>query len=132
MIRDDIEYLLDEYMKGLVSGDMSNVPLSEEVIFRSPYMGHVSGADAVAQVLRGAAQLFTGLKLHPGARIVDGSAAFLVFDVELPGGALVALADLFRFAEGKVVYLQPFFDTRAMLPLIEAFAAVEPDAESEA
>jgi len=126
MTRAEIERCLDRYVDGLASGDMSQVAIDDEISFRGPHAGEVSGEAAVRALLNDAARAFKDLTLHRGDRIIDGDQAVEIFDVELADGTLVSFADHFEFSDGKITRLHAIFDTR---PIVSALAPEAADQE---
>lgn len=112
----DTRVAVELYFKGLESGDVSQIPLAENVRFVAPTVPEgVQGNEAVRELL---ANVAAGLKSLVVARIlVDGEHSCAPFEFVFRDDKMPPLAgvDCFRIVEGKIVEIQPFYDPRPLI-----------------
>jgi hypothetical protein len=112
----DTRLAVELYFEGLKAGDVSRIPLAENVRFIGPTMPE--GIQGEAEVRKLLANVAAGLKSSAAARIlVDGEHSCAPFEFVFHDDNLPPLAgvDCFRVVEGSIVEIQPFYDPRPLL-----------------
>ena len=107
---------VEAYIDGLTSGDVSAIPLAQEVSFVGPMAPDgLVGAEAVRSFL---AEVATGLEVFPERILIDGQYACAPgqFTVQRLEGEALPGVDCFRVVEGEIVQVRPYFDPRPLLP----------------
>ncbi|MEJ2238121.1 MAG: nuclear transport factor 2 family protein [Gemmatimonadales bacterium] len=112
----DTRLAVELYFKGLETGDVSQIPLAENVRFVAPTVPEgVQGEEKVRELLAGVA---AGLKSMVAIRIlVDGEHSCAPFELVFRDDNMPPLAgvDCFRVVEGRIVEIQPFYDPRPLI-----------------
>ena len=107
---------VERYFEGLKTGEISRIPLDENVRFVSPTVPEgVQGIEGVRALLSDVA---AGLKSLAAPRIfVDEEHCCAPFEFEFNDDSLPLLAgvDCFRVVEGRIVEIQPFYDPRPLI-----------------
>lgn len=114
----DTRSAVERYFEGLATGDVSRIPLAENVRFVGPTVPDgVQGSAAVGELL---ANVAAGAKSMVAARIlVEGEYSCAPFELVFHDDNVPPIAgvDCFRVVDGRIVDIQPFYDPR---PLIAA------------
>lgn len=112
--REETVLLLNAYFKALEKGEVDKIPLAPDVTLAGPMVGAIKGEDVVRPILVKVAESFKNIKLVFQRHIIDGEHACSMFDMILPSGKIVFLLDYFHIVDGKIIWLQPYFDPRPM------------------
>jgi hypothetical protein len=112
----DTRQAVELYFESLATGDVSQIPLAENVRFTGPTVPEgVQGEQQVRALL---ANVAVGLKSSVAARIlVDGEHSCAPFEFVFHDDNLPPLAgvDCFRVVEGRIIEIQPFYDPRPLI-----------------
>ena len=122
MNREETALFLDAYFAALQKGEIEKIPFAADVTLTGPMGGPVKGEAVVRALLVGISQSFRNIKLVVRRHIIDGEHACSMFDMILPTGETVAFLDYFHIVDGKIKWLQPFYDPR---PMQDAWGWVE-------
>ena len=114
MNREETVRFLEAYFSALENGEVEKIPLTADVTLAGPMVGAVKGEAAVRPILVQIAASFQNIKLVFRRHVIDGEHACSQFDMILPSGKTVYLLDYFHIVEGKIKWLQPYFDPRPM------------------
>ena len=112
----DTRSAVELYFEGLGSGDVSRIPLGQDVRFVGPMFPQaVQGEAEVRELL---ANVAAGFKKMVAERIlVDGEYSCAPFEFEVNDDNVPPIAgvDCFRVVRGRIVEIQPFYDPRPLL-----------------
>jgi hypothetical protein len=115
MSRNEAQQAIDAYFNGLCTGDSSNIPLSEDVVFQSVANGEtIIGSDAVKSFVEEFAKNIRSIDVEE--KVFDGENACVLFKWTSPSGLELEICEHFRFSGPQIVYIRPYFDPR---PLFE-------------
>ncbi|MBF6334118.1 nuclear transport factor 2 family protein [Nocardia transvalensis] len=124
MERAEIDKVLDLYFDCMLNQNMEAAPLADDITFEGPAIPLTSGRDAVLPILVKVAEVSKGARVREHARLIDGDEGCLLLDIDFADGTHLALADYFRFRDGRIVHVQPYFDMRVMEKLWGAVPGV--------
>jgi DNA-binding HxlR family transcriptional regulator len=122
MNREETALFLDAYFAALQKGEIEKIPLASDVTLAGPMAAAIKGEAVVKAILFRISQSFQNIKLVVRRHIIDGEHACSMCDLLLPTGKQVALLDYFHIVDGKIKWLQPYYDPR---PMQEAWSWVE-------
>ena len=112
----DTRSAVELYFEGLSSGDVSGIPLGQDVRFVGPMVPEaVQGEVEVRELL---SNIAVGFKKMVAERIlVDGEYSCAPFEFEVTDDNVPPIAgvDCFRVVRGEIVEIQPFYDPRPLL-----------------
>jgi hypothetical protein len=114
MDREKTVLFLNTYFAALEKGEIDKIPLAPDVTLAGPMVGEVKGEAAVRPILIQVNQSTHDIKVVFRRHIIDGEHACSLFDMILPTGETVAILDYFHIVDGKIKWLQPYFDPRPM------------------
>jgi len=116
----DIIETLNSYFNGLRSGQISSIPMTEDVSFLGPSVDAVIlGKEAVSEHLSNVAKRFVGSEFKIKEHSTNGNSAYSYFDIVMNNGELIVpIVDYFELEEGKIKKICPYFDPR---PFIKEF-----------
>lgn len=114
MTRDQILAVLAQYFEALKEQRIDDLPITDDVTFEGPMAGAKRGRSEVAQIASEAAKAFESVELEVLDHVVDSDSACTRTLMTLPSGRTVGLLDYFRFRDGKISHIQPYFDTQPM------------------
>lgn len=114
MNREETVAFLDAYFAALQKGEIEKIPLAADVTLTGPMGGPVTGQAVVRALLLRVSQSFQKIKLVVRRHVIDGEHACSMFDMILPTGEAVAFLDYFHIVDGKIKWLQPYYDPRPM------------------
>ena len=114
MNREETVAFLDTYFSALQKGEIDKIPFAADVTLTGPMGGPLKGEPVVRALLYQISQAFLNIKLVVRRHIIDGEHACSMFDMILPTGETVAFLDYFHIVDGKIKWLQPFYDPRPM------------------
>jgi DNA-binding HxlR family transcriptional regulator len=114
MNREETALFLDAYFAALQKGEIEKIPLAADVTLTGPMGGPLKGEAVVRALLVRVSQSFQNIKLVVRRHIIDGEHACSMFDMILPTGETVAFLDYFHIVDGKIKWLQPYYDPRPM------------------
>lgn len=104
--------VVEQYLNGLRTGDLSRVPFDRDVDFESPLAPKVTGRDAVVATLNGILPAVRGVRVH--SHIVEGEYVATRFDLDTPAG-WIEVFDRFRMRDGQLLEIRPFYDPRPLV-----------------
>ena len=114
-VRQSIDQAIDAYFNGLRTGDGSNIPFSDDVVFQSVVSGEtIVGSDAVNSFVEHFSENIQAIDVEE--KIIDGENACVIFKWTSPSGLELEICERFRFDGLQIVYIRPYFDPR---PLFE-------------
>ncbi len=114
MTRKEILQLLDVYFAALKAGRAEDLPFTDDITFEGPMAGTIHGEAEVRKLVVEVAQSFQDMELKVLGHVIDDHEVCTRAELTLPSGKVVALLDYFRFKDGKISHLQPYFDPRPM------------------
>ncbi len=114
MTRKEILQLLDVYFAALKAGCTEDIPFTHDITFEGPMAGIVHGEVEVRKLVVEVSRSFQGMELKVLGHIIDEHEVCTRAELSLPSGKVVALLDYFRFKDGKISHIQPYFDSRPM------------------
>ena len=114
MNREETVAFLDAYFAALEKGEVEKIPFAADVTLIGPMGGPIKGEAVVRALLVRVSQSFRNIKLVVRRYIIDEEHACAMCDMTLPTGDTVALLDYFHIVDGKIKWLQPFYDPRPM------------------
>lgn len=114
MNREETVAFLDAYFAALQKGEIEKIPFAPDVTLTGPMGGPIKGEAVVQALLVRVSPSFRKIKLVVRRHIIDGEHACSMFDMILPSGETVAFLDYFHIVDGKIKWLQPFYDPRPM------------------
>lgn len=109
--------VVDRYYATVNAGDWDNwlTLFDDDLVMDEQLMGHVEGIGPLRDVV-GDLRKFKKFQMHPQHTVVEGNEAMVAWDFEAidPNGKEINVkgANYFRFANGKIVYMQNFHDTK--------------------
>ena len=108
-MRNKLITIVEGYLDGLRSKDLSQVAFDPDVTFESPLSPKLTGERAVVDFLSG---LFPAIKdIRVRQHIVEGEYVATVFDFDTMFG-VIPVFDCFRVSNGKLIQIRPFYDPR--------------------
>jgi hypothetical protein len=122
MNREETVAFLDAYFAALQKGEIEKIPLAADVTLAGPMVGALKGEPVVRAILVRVSQSFRNIKLVFRRHVIDGEHACSQYNMVLPTGKTVALLDYFHIVDGKIKWLEPYFDPR---PMQDAWGWVE-------
>jgi DNA-binding HxlR family transcriptional regulator len=114
MNREETVEFLDAYFAALQKGEIEKIPFAADVTLTGPMGGPIKGEPVVRALLLRISQSFRNIKLVVRRHVIDGEHVCSMFDMILPTGETVAFLDYFHIVDGKIKWLQPFYDPRPM------------------
>jgi len=114
MNREETAKFLDAYFAALQKGEIDKIPFTADVTLTGPMGGPLKGEPVVRAILFRVSQSFRNIKLVVRRHVIDGEHACSMFDMILPTGETVAFLDYFHIVDGKIKWLQPYYDPRLM------------------
>jgi DNA-binding HxlR family transcriptional regulator len=114
MNREETATFLDAYFAALQKGEIDKIPFAADVTLTGPMGGPLRGEPVVRALLVRVSQSFRKIKLVVRRHVIDGDHACSMCDLILPTGKTVALLDYFHIVDGKIKWLQPYYDPRPM------------------
>jgi len=112
--------ILNSYFNGLRTGQISSIPMTEDVSFLGPSVDEIIlGKKAVSEHLSNVAKRFVGSEFKIKEHSINGNSAYFYFDIVMNNGELIVpIVDFFELEEGKIKKIRPYFDPR---PFIKEF-----------
>ncbi len=114
MTRKEILQLLEVYFAALKAGRAEDLPFTHDITFEGPMVGTVHGETEVRKIVAEVSGSFQNMELRILGHVIDEHEVCTRAELSLPGGKVVALLDYFRFRDGKISHIQPYFDPRPM------------------
>ncbi len=114
MTRKEILQLLDVYFAALKAERVEDLPFTHDITFEGPMVGAVHGETEVRKLVVEVARTFQNMELKVLGHVIDDHEVCTRAEMILPSGKVVALLDYFRFNDGKISHIQPYFDPRPM------------------
>ena len=94
------------YLKGLVSKDLSLVPFAPGITFEGPLMPKLAGRETIVGFLGSILPFIKGIEIKQ--HIVDGEYVATVFDMETVNG-VDHVVDLCRVVNGELTEVRAFY-----------------------
>jgi limonene-1,2-epoxide hydrolase len=117
-MREDVVRVVEAYLYGLGSKDVSAAPFHPDIVFAGPLGPPITGAAALREFLTGLFPAINGVDVV--RHIVDGEWCATVFDFDTTFG-VIPIMDCFRVTDGQIVSVRPYYDPR---PVIEGMNRV--------
>jgi limonene-1,2-epoxide hydrolase len=112
-MREDVIRVVEAYLNGLGSKDVSTIPFHPDVVFEGPLGPPIRGADSVRAFLAGLFGAVLGVRIV--RHIVEGEWCASVFDFHTTFG-VIPIVDCFHVIDGQIVSVRPYYDPR---PIVE-------------
>ncbi len=106
MSRSENIAVVESYLKGLASKDLSSVPFASGVTMEGPLMPKLTGRETVIGVLGSILPLIKGIEIKQ--HIADGEYLATVFDMETVNG-VDHVVDLCRVVDGELTEIRSFY-----------------------
>jgi ketosteroid isomerase-like protein len=110
--------IIDRYYAAVNSGDWDTwlTLFDDKLVMDEQLMGHVDGIGPLRDVAAGIKTGFKKFQMHPKHVVVEGNEAMVAwnFEAETADGKQLNIdgANYFQFANGKIVYMQNYHDTK--------------------
>ena len=102
------------YFKAINSDDASIVPLADDVVLCGPMVPEpITGEAAVRQHIMDIAP-FIARRVEKFS-VIEGDSAAVIMEFESLNGLIIEGAEFFQVRDGKIYYIQNFFDTRKLI-----------------
>ena len=98
--------VVESYLKGLVSKDLSSVPFASGITFEGPLMPKLAGREIIVGFLSNILPLIKGIEIKQ--HIADGEYVATVFDMETVNG-VDHVVDLCRVIDGELTEIRAFY-----------------------
>ena len=104
---------MEDYFRGFNAKDISLMPIGENVYFKAPVNPEpVIGLQSLRPFLEQVFSKFDRIVVQ--RTVVEGEFACVMLDYHVPGIPPIPMVDCFRFVDGKVVEILPYFDTKLL------------------
>ena len=111
MTREEKVAVVEAYLKGLVSKDISKVPFATDITFEGPRVPPLAGREAVVGFLK---MILPAIKdIQVKQHIVEGDYVATVFDMETTDGT-DRVFDRIRVVDGELKEIQSFYYPRPL------------------
>jgi hypothetical protein len=101
--------VVESYLHGLKSKDLSHVPFAPDVTFEGPLSPKLTGISAVREFLT---SLFPAIRdIRIKRHISEGEYVATEFDFDTTFG-VIPVFDCFRVSEGQLKQIRPYYDPR--------------------
>ena len=112
--RSTVEQAVGLYFEGLNNNDAAVIPLADDVVFAGPMLSEpISGEAAVRQHLADIAPFVA--RMDRNLVVIEGDSAAVTLEFEGVNGVVIEGAEFFRITDGKISFVQAFFDPRPLL-----------------
>jgi hypothetical protein len=98
--------VVESYLNGIASKDLSSVPFAPGITFEGPRMPKLAGRETVMGFLTSILPLIRGIEIKQ--HIVDGDSVATVFDMETAHG-VDHVVDLCRVVDGLLTEVRAFY-----------------------
>jgi hypothetical protein len=98
--------VVESYLNGLASKDLSSVPFAPEITFEGPLMPKLSGRETIVRFLTSILPLINGIEIKQ--HIVDGDYVVTVFDMKTENG-VDHVVDVCRVGGGLLSEVRAFY-----------------------
>jgi SnoaL-like domain len=98
--------VVESYLKGLESKDLSSVPFASGITFEGPLMPKLAGRETIVGFLSSILPLIKGIEIKQ--HIADGEYVATVFDMETVNG-VDHVVDLCRVVDGELTEVRAFY-----------------------
>ncbi len=102
-------HVVESYLHGLKSKDLSAVPFAPDVTFEGPLSPKISGIHAVREFLTGMFPVIRDIRIK--RHIAEGEFVATEFDFDTTFG-VIPVFDCFRISEGQLKQTRPYYDPR--------------------
>ena len=106
MSRSESIAVVESYLNGLASKDLSSVPFASGVTFEGPLMPKLAGQEAVVGFLTSIFPFIKGIEIKQ--HLVDGDYVATVFDMETVNG-VDHVVDLCLVVDGLLTEVRAFY-----------------------
>ena len=113
LTRDEKVAVVEGYLKGLVSKDISSVPFADDVTFEGPRVPPLAGREVVVGFLKMILPAIKDIQIKQ--HIVEGDYVATVFDMETADG-IDRVFDRIRLLDGEVKEIHSFYYPRPLEP----------------
>ncbi len=98
--------VVESYLKGLASKDLTSVRFADGVTMEGPLMPKLAGRETIVGVLGSIVPLIQGIEIKQ--HIADGEYVATVFDMETVNG-VDHVVDLCRVVDGELAEIRAFY-----------------------
>jgi hypothetical protein len=98
--------VVESYLNGLASKDLSSVPFASGITFEGPLMPKLAGRETIVGFLGSILPLIKGIEIKQ--HIADGEYVATVFDMETVNG-VDHVVDLCRVVDGELAEVRAFY-----------------------
>ncbi len=106
MSRSENIAVVESYLNGLASKDLSSVPFAPDITFEGPRMPKLAGRETIVGFLTSILPLIKGIEIKQ--HVVDGDYVATVFDMETVNG-VDHVVDLCLVAGGRLTEVRTFY-----------------------
>ena len=106
MSRSENIAIVESYLNGLVSKDLSSVPFAPDITFEGPLMPKLAGRETIVGFLTSIFPFIKGIEIKQ--HIVDGDYVATVFDMETVNG-VDHVCDRIHIVGGEIKAIQAFY-----------------------
>jgi hypothetical protein len=111
LTREEKVAVVEAYLQGLVSKDISKVPFATDITFEGPRVPPLTGREAVVGFLK---MILPAIKdIHIKQHIVEGDYVATVFDMETTDG-IDRVFDRIRVLDGELKEIHSFYYPRPL------------------
>jgi SnoaL-like domain len=98
--------VVESYLKGLASKDLSFVPFASGITFEGPLMPKLAGRETIVGFLSSILPLIKGIEIKQ--HIADGEYVATVFEMETVNG-VDHVVDICRVVDGELTEIRAFY-----------------------
>jgi hypothetical protein len=106
MSRSENIAVVESYLNGLASKDLSSVPFAPDITFEGPRMPKLAGRETIVGFLTSIFPLIKGIEIKQ--HVVDGDYVATVFDMETVNG-VDHVVDLCLVVGGRLTEVRAFY-----------------------
>jgi SnoaL-like domain len=106
MSRSENIAVVESYLNGLASKDLSSVPFAPDITFEGPRMPKLAGRETIVGFLTSILPLIKGIEIKQ--HVVDGDYVATVFDMETVNG-VDHVVDLCLVVGGRLTEVRVFY-----------------------
>ena len=109
--RSAVERAVDLYFEGINGNNAAIVPLAEDVVFNGPMLPEPRSDEAAVRRHLDEIAPFIA-RMERKLSIIEGDHAAAMLEFERVNGVVIEGAEFFRVHDGRISYIQTFYDTR--------------------
>jgi hypothetical protein len=106
MSRSENIAVVESYLNGLASKDLSSVPFAPDITFEGPLMPKLAGRETIVGFLTSIFPFIKGIEIKQ--HVVDGDYVATVFDMETVNG-VDHVVDLCLVVDGRLAEVRAFY-----------------------